>query len=206
MDAFLLKDLCSADPFPGRSDLDEDTRFVDACLPIETNGVACLGNRPLCVKGKDRVHLCRDAPRDDFQDLAAEVDGQLFYEGRLALRFFPRLRGSKPERLVDQRTVLRLRRGLEQERWVGRRVLRFVLGDGINVAGVGDDDGVLLQRIEQRHGTSWLLGCDVVAKRLTKHSASAMKSRLGRWDGDPEPCRRVLGRHLPHVAQKEYRP
>ena len=41
----------------------------------------------------------------------------------------------------------RLRR-LEQQRRIGSRVLRLVLGDGADVASVGNDGGVLLQRIE----------------------------------------------------------
>ncbi len=41
--------------------------------------------------------------------------------------------------------VLRLLRGLIQERRVRRRVLRRVLGDRLDVAGVGNNRGELLQ-------------------------------------------------------------
>ena len=52
---------------------------------------------------------------------------------------------------VDQPAILRLLRRLQQQRRIGRRVLRLVLADGIDVAGVGDDHGVALERFEQGH-------------------------------------------------------
>ena len=45
------------------------------------------------------------------------------------------------------------------------------------------------------------LDLDVATKALAQDPASAIKSRLGGRNGDLQFCRRVLGRHLPHVAQ-----
>ena len=62
-----------------------------------------------------------------------------------------RARSAVLQRRLDERPVLRLLRRLEQQRRIGRRVLRPVLGDGLDVAGVGHDGGVALERVEQGH-------------------------------------------------------
>src|SRR5262245_29661018 len=55
------------------------------------------------------------------------------------------------QRIIDQVLVLRLLRRLEQERRIGRRILGFVNGDGLEVAGVGDHGRVAFQRVDEVH-------------------------------------------------------
>ena len=55
------------------------------------------------------------------------------------------------ERRVDQRPILRLLRRLQQQRRIGRRILRLELPHRFDVAGIGHHGGELLQGIEQGH-------------------------------------------------------
>ncbi len=55
------------------------------------------------------------------------------------------------DRLLDEMAVFRFAGGLEDERRVGRRVLRLVGFHRLEVAGIGDDGGELLQLIELVH-------------------------------------------------------
>ena len=56
------------------------------------------------------------------------------------------------ERRFDERPVLRLLRRLQQQRRIGRRILRPELPHRLDVAGIGDDGGHALQGIEKGHG------------------------------------------------------
>ena len=121
------------------------------CLSYSSISCRAFAIAALGVEAETRVHFRRDAARDDLENLAAEGDGEVIHE-----RFGARRSGAadavrRLQRRVDQRPVLRLLRGLEQQRRVGRRVLRPILGNGVDVARVGDDGGVALERVEQGH-------------------------------------------------------
>jgi hypothetical protein len=60
----------------------------------------------------------------------------------------------KVQGLVYQVLVVRLLGRLEEQGGVGGRVLRPVLGDGFEIARVGHDRRVLLQRFEKIHGVT----------------------------------------------------
>jgi len=55
--------------------------------------------------------------------------------------------------VVHQVGILRQLGRLVEQRRVGRRVLRLVLGDGFDVAGVGHDRRVAFQRFQEIHGS-----------------------------------------------------
>ena len=56
--------------------------------------------------------------------------------------------------VINQVFVLRLLGRLEEQRRVRRRVLRLVLGDGLEVARVGHNRRVTFQRFEQVHAVT----------------------------------------------------
>ncbi len=104
------------------------------------------------VEAVARVDFGGHPARDDLEDLAAEGDGEPVHE-RFGARGAREARGGGCRQgAVDQPAIGRLLRGLEQKRRVGGGILRAVLTDGVDVAGVGDDDGMALQGVEQGHG------------------------------------------------------
>src|SRR5262249_35448817 len=54
--------------------------------------------------------------------------------------------------IVNQVLILWLLRRMVQQRWIGRRVLWLVIGDGLEVAGVGHDGRVTFHRVKEIHG------------------------------------------------------
>ena len=52
------------------------------------------------------------------------------------------------DRLVQNESVFRLLRGFQDQRWIGRGVLRRELFERREIAGVGDDDGEFFQLVE----------------------------------------------------------
>src|SRR5262245_31511477 len=63
--------------------------------------------------------------------------------------------------VVHQVFVLRLLRRLVEQRRIGRRILRHILVDSLDVAGVGNDRRETLQRVKKIHRVtplgSWLV-------------------------------------------------
>ena len=88
------------------------------------------------------------------------------------------------QRRFDERAVLRLLRRLQQQRRVGRRVLRPELAHRLDVAGIGNDGGELLERVEQGHANriTEVTGTDEVFedRRRTGSSRRGIASRVTR--------------------------
>lgn len=104
------------------------------------NDVQRLINAGLLVEAEPRIHLRADLARHDLQDLAAELHKQVVQRGvDLSIDVLAMLL-AVGARIVDELSVLGLLRRSEDERWVGRGVLRLVLVDGGEVARVADDD------------------------------------------------------------------
>ena len=103
------------------------------------------------IEAQARIDFGRDAARHDLQDLLAEVHREAIHERLGALRCRHAGAIGIRERRVDQRPVLRLLRRLQQQRRIGRRVLRPELAHRLDVAGIGHDGGDTLQGIEQGH-------------------------------------------------------
>ncbi len=151
VDALALEVRGGPDALPRAAHLDQDPLARDARALVEADQLARLGDGARRVEAEARIHFRRHPARHDLQDLAAEVDGEPIHE-----RFRPaRLGQAQAPRVgqggLDERPVLRLLRRLQEERRIGRGVLRPELPHGLDVAGVGDDGGDLLQGVEQRH-------------------------------------------------------
>jgi hypothetical protein len=102
--------------------------------------------RALAVEGQPRIDFGAHAPGHDAQDLQAEAHQHLVDD------LLQRPRAVGLHGLGQQRRVLRLLHRLQDERGVGGRVARGELGELPEVAGVGDDGGVLLELVELVHG------------------------------------------------------
>ena len=110
-----------------------------------------LGDGGRGVEGEAGVDFGGDAAGDDLEDFQAEEDEDAvedrFGEGRAGdaggLHFV--------HGLFDEVLVFRFGGGLEDERGVGRRVLRLVGFHRLEIAGVGDDGRRLLQLVELVH-------------------------------------------------------
>ena len=144
VDAFALEDFGGADAFPGGGDLDEDAFARNALGFVKLDEKAAFGNERLGVERQVRVGLGGDAAGDDFEDLRAEEDEQVVEDavqevvaGGLGLVV--------GDGLVDEELVFRHLRGLEDKGGIGRGIPGGVLLEGGEIAGIGDNDGVLLQ-------------------------------------------------------------
>lgn len=97
-------------------------------------------NRRLLVKRKPRVHLRRHLARHDLQNLTTELNKQVVQGSvDLVIDVLTAVGLAVSDRIVDQLRVLGLLRRGEDEGRVGGGVLRLVLADGREVAGVADD-------------------------------------------------------------------
>jgi hypothetical protein len=150
VDPLALEDLGGADAFPGAGDLDQHAVPGAAVRLVERDQAAGLGQRRLGVEAQPRVDLGRDPAGHDVEDRVAERDEEPI-EGILGV-------ARRAERGLDQRRVRRIGGRLQDQRRVGRRVLRAVFLDRGDVAGVGDDHGVLLQGFEVVHGSGFRPG------------------------------------------------
>src|SRR5205814_8230705 len=86
---------------------------------------------------------------DDLEDLAGKVDEQLVHarvgpSGAVVGRLQGVLDG-----VFQQVLVFRFVDRLGEQRGIGGRVLGPVFGDRLDVAGIGDDRGVVVQGVEQ---------------------------------------------------------
>ena len=153
-------------------------------LLVHADQLARLGQRSLGVEAQAGIDLGGHPAGDDLEDLAAEVDQQLVHERLGAVGPVARATAMAYCRASSTRCcVLRLLGRLVEQRRVGRRILRLVLGDGLDVAGVGHDRRVALQRFEQVHGDAF------VWFKVRRNVVSAgirlpCESALGRWPPD----------------------
>lgn len=152
----LLENLGCLDALPRGSNLDQDAVLRDAFLLVQlpagqpsirrptgsgsyVDDVEGLSDGLLGVEREARVNLRRDLAWDDLQDLLAELHEQAV-QGRVHLRvdvFAVVL--AVLYRRVHELAILGLFRGGEDQGRVGGSILRLVLVDGREVAGVADD-------------------------------------------------------------------
>ena len=152
MDAVTLQLFCRADAFPGAGQLDQHAVACNAGLLVEFDEVVGLGQAAFGVERQVRVDFGGNAAFDVLEDLAAKIHGQLF-QRHFRLGFPVAFRAhSECQRIVCERAVFRVLRRLVKQRRVGGRVLRLEPGDGFDVTGISDDDGVLFQGFEKIHG------------------------------------------------------
>ena len=144
-DAFLFELGGGLDAFPGGGHLDEDALLGDAGGLIESDELAGLGDGGGLVEGEAGVDFGGDAARDDLEDLGAEGDEE-GVDGGLDSLALVVLGG-----LLEERLVFWHLDGLEDEARVGRGVQGLEGLHGGEVAGVGDDLGVLAKLFECVH-------------------------------------------------------
>ena len=133
------------DAFPGAGDLDQDPLAIDPRLLVHADQLLGLGDGRLGIKAQTGVDLGRDPSGDDLEDLAAERDEQLVHELRGLRLLVPPLLARLLQRLLDQVRIVRLLGGVEEQRRIGRCVLRLELRDGLDVTRVRNHGGVLLE-------------------------------------------------------------
>jgi hypothetical protein len=151
-----LQDLRRSDAFPCRGDLEEDPGArVDAGGLVELHQRRSAFECGFGVERKPRIDLGRDPSGNDLQDLRAEVDGELVH-GRLGLvhRVAAAFTRAEEDGVLDQLAILRHLSRFEDQGGVGGGILGLVLGDGLEVAGVGDDRGHGLELVELAHGSA----------------------------------------------------
>jgi hypothetical protein len=143
VDAVFFEDLGGFDAFPGGGDFDEHAVAADAGFFVEGDDLAGFGDGGGGVEGEPGVHFGGDAAGDDFEDFETENDEEAVDDGGQ--------RGGGAgvgDGLVEERGVGGHRGGFEDEGRVGGRVAGGEFLHGGEVAGVGDDDGELLQLVE----------------------------------------------------------
>jgi hypothetical protein len=109
-----------------------------------------LATVPAVSKDRRASVFGRDAARHDLQDLEAEGDEQAIHD------VFRGLARVVLHGLGQQRLVVVLLHGLQDQRRVGGRVARGVGLHALEVAGVGDHGGVLLELFELVHGGGFI--------------------------------------------------
>src|SRR5262249_54383711 len=105
---------------------DENALAADPGLLVHADQLAGLGQRSLGVKAEAGIDLGRDAAGHDLENLATEGDKEFVDERYAAGGRVARGAEGKVQRLIDQVLVVRLLGGLEDQRRVGRRILRLV--------------------------------------------------------------------------------
>jgi hypothetical protein len=100
----------------------------------------CLINASLGIEAEAGIHLRGDLSRHNLQDLRAELDEQVVERRVDLIVNVLAVRLAICNSLVNQLCVFGLLGGGEDERGVGRGILRLVLVDGCEVAGVANDD------------------------------------------------------------------
>ena len=146
VDPLALELLRGADALPGARDLDQHALAPDAGRLVATDEATRPFRGRARVEAQARLDLRRDAAGHALEDLAAEGDEQRVRHRRLAvLACASRL----AQRLLHERAVARVLRGLEDQARVGGGVARPIARDGVEIARVGDDDGVARQGLEQ---------------------------------------------------------
>ncbi|MNF85268.1 hypothetical protein D3C84_676560 [compost metagenome] len=141
LDAFALQFFRRTNTFPGRRQLDQHAITANTGLFVQVNQLLGLGQRGFFIKGQARIHLGGNPPRNHLQDTAAHGHGKTITgQAHIAVAA---LHG-----LVQLLGIHRHGRGLEQQGRVGGGVDRLETGNGIDVAGVGNNSGVLFQLFE----------------------------------------------------------
>ncbi|AEK61271.1 conserved hypothetical protein [Collimonas fungivorans Ter331] len=147
MDASLLQHFGGPYAFPGRGDLDQHALAVDAGSFIQLDQGVSFVDAALGIEGQARIGFGGNPARDDFQDFLAEGDQQVVDDvGSRQLRVFL-------DCLAQQRLVFRLLHRFQDQRRIGGGVARRKCLDRLEIAGIGNDGGVLLELFELVHGS-----------------------------------------------------
>ena len=144
-DAFFFEFSGSLDAFPGRSHLHENAFLGDAGCLIESDELAGLGDCGGLIERQAGIDFGRDAAGDNLEDFRAEGDEEGIDGGLHALALV--ILG----RLLEEGLVFGHLDGLKNKARVGRGIQRLESLHGGEVAGIGDDLGVLAKLFECVH-------------------------------------------------------
>ena len=137
MNALLLQEAGRFDALPGGGDFDQHPVNRHARALVQIDQPLGAGNGGVGVKRQAGIDLGRNAPRHHGQNLAAKAHQQAVHQvvqGRI---------GKALHHLVQQRRVLWLLHGFQNQRGVGGGILGPVLRQLLKIAGVGHHGGDL---------------------------------------------------------------
>jgi len=149
VDAVALQPGRGLNTFPGGCDLDQHAVHVHALTLVEVDDAARPRHGRFGVEAQAGIDLGGHAAGNELQDLAAETHQQAICHLVQTLRTV--LRHS----ICQQVRVLGLLHRFQDERGIGRGILRRKRGDLFEVAGVGHHGGELFECVELIHGTHY---------------------------------------------------
>ena len=147
VDATALQLCCSIHSFPGRRHLDQYAVDVNALCLIELDDALGAGHGCTRVETESGIDLGRDAPRNDGQNLTTKTHQQAVHD------LVERSVTVSCHDVCQQGPVLRLLHCFENQRRVGRRVLRQVGVDLPEIPRVSHHRGVLFECVQLVHGS-----------------------------------------------------
>ena len=171
VDAFLLQHFGGADAFPGGGELDEDAILLDAALLVgRDDGSAPWRARLRCRRkgrrrlrsrrGRERASRARRRPRSpDGRRLRGDT------ASGLPPCFLPQATAS----LIVSANI-GVPSALRTMRRVGRAIDRLQAGNGLDVAGIGNDRRHLAQLVELGHDVPTFKGREGKRQMLPRHS------------------------------------
>ncbi len=135
VDAFALQLSRGLNTFPGRGHLDQHAVFAHALGGEELDDATGAGHGGFGIEAQTRVHFGRNAAGNVFQDLAAKTHQQTVHDLVFALCAVFR------HGVGQQRRVFGLLHGFQDQRRVGRGVLRRVCSELVEIARIGNNGG-----------------------------------------------------------------
>ncbi|MNE16420.1 hypothetical protein D3C80_1093630 [compost metagenome] len=168
LDAFFFQHLGGADAFPGRGQLDQHPVTADTGLVVQRDQLPGLGQQRRLVEGQAGVDLGGDTPRNHLENAGANGYGKgVTGNADIALAVL--------DRLLEQLGITGHGRSLEQQGRVGGGIDRFQAADGVDITGVGNHSGELLELFQLgSHGRA--LSC-----AMDRHYPSAASRSRAGW-------------------------
>ncbi|MPM34244.1 hypothetical protein SDC9_80826 [bioreactor metagenome] len=148
MDAALLQLACGLNALPGGGNLDEHAINVHALGLVELNDALGARHRRCGVERQSGIHFGRYTAGDDRQNLAAEAHDEPIHQ----LTYLAAAPAGHA--LLQQRRIFGLLHGLQDQRGIGRRVLRLESAELVKVSGVSDNGGELFESFELIHAVN----------------------------------------------------
>ena len=143
-----MQHLGGTNPLPGGGNLDQDALAADSGLLVETDEITGFIKGSGSIKGETGIDLGADAARYDFQNLQSKED-QRIIDDLVEMNGAGKCRALViGNRLVEQTAVFRLKNRFENQRGVGRGILRCKFPNGFKISRVGNNGGELLKVFE----------------------------------------------------------
>ena len=134
------------DAFPSGRHFDQHPLACNALGRVQSHDAVRPRHGGRSVKTQTCIDLGRDATRNRLQNLAAKTHQQMVHH------HIQRLAEMLGHGLREQGRIFRLLDRFQNQRRVGRRILRLELGQLFEITGVGHHSGELFERVELVHG------------------------------------------------------